>query len=57
MSAADVVTAFEQLIFTLEKKMLTRFHKQMKNPALMLLVLQSVILLAAAIMTLLLPLQ
>ncbi len=57
MSAADVVTAFEQLIFTHEKKMLTRFHKQMKNPALMLLVLQSVILLAAAIMTLLLPLQ
>jgi len=37
--------------------MLVKFRKQMNNPALMLLVLQSVILLAAALMTILLPLQ
>ena len=37
--------------------MINKVRHQMQNPALMLLVLQSVILLAAALMTLLLPLQ
>ncbi len=37
--------------------MMTKFRIQLKNPALMLMLLQSVVLLAAALLAILVPLQ